>query len=375
MKYGQAMTLRTTFTVAALLLLAVSAFAQTSTGDDSAEQPVDEHHNAVGEDPGTGSDHDRMALHDRIRDRIHDAPGLSTTDRRQMMQHLDTCLQLGLRDDQIEGLFPMGGSDRRMNAQDLMTAQEQVIRAAHSGMPADLLADKFREGRMKGAAPEAIGGAMHRMEEHMVAAHQQMNHAIANGVTPSGDEWTDRHLHRGLALDMWRGLSDDDLEVLRDHAMQRISGGECSIVEFAAAAETTTEFIEQGVAHQRSRHMVGTSLEQGYSAEEMRQLGQMMRSAGGHGGPTDEMLTWMEQHMAGGEHMDDMTQQMIHMGWLGPRDMHGPGGHSPVDDVMGGPGHPGSGHMGGGDHGGDMQGPGSGSGHDHGSGSMSGSGN
>ncbi len=145
------------------------------------------------------------------------------------------------------------------------------------------------------------------------------------------------------------------------------------MVDFAAAAETATDFIEQGVSRQRSRHMVGTGLERGYSAEEMRQLGHVIRASAGHGGPTDEMLRWMEQHMAAGDHMEHMTQQMIHMGWLGPRDMHGPGGHSPVDDVMGGPGHPGSGHTGDGHHGGDMGGPGSGSGHDHGGGSMGGS--
>jgi hypothetical protein len=54
--------------------------------------------------------------------------------------------------------------------------------------------------------------------------------------------------------------------------------------------------------------------------------------------------------------MDGMVREMMHQGWLGPRDMSGPGGNSPVDNVIGGPGR----------HGGE---PGGGSGSTGGSGS------
>jgi hypothetical protein len=296
------------------------------------------------------------ALHERIQSRIQESPALDAGQREKMERNLERCLHLGMRDYQVEGLFPMPGEHGRMDPAQLLDMQERVLASADSGLPAGLLADKIREGRMKGVAPDVLAGVMQRLETHMSVAHREMGLAVAEGVTPTGNEKAERHLQRGLALDMWRGLHEEDLEQIREHASQRAMHMSCSTIDLAAAAETATELIEQGIEPARARDMVGMGLDQGYSAQEMRQIGQMAMNSTKHGAPPEETLRWMEHQMHNGAQTDEMMRQMMQHGWLGPRDMYGPGGCSPVDDVMGGPGHHyWDGHMGDGwdNHGGD----------------------
>jgi len=279
----------------------------------------------------------------------------------QMENQLERCLRLGLSDDQVEGLFPMPGAGNGMTAANMLRMQERVMAAAEAGLPVDLLADKLREGRMKGAAADAIEAAVVRMEEHARVAQREMRRAVEEGITPHGEEHAERHLQRGLALDMWRGLHEGDLVHLREQARLRARDGSCSTTELAAAAETTTALIEQGLDRQRSREMLGSGLQQGYTAEEMRRLGAMAQAAHRRGGPPEEVLELMEEQVQEGMQLEEMMRQMMRHGWMGPGDMQGHGAHSPVDDVIGGPGHhggeqqmggEGSSGMDGGSHGG-----------------------
>lgn len=302
---------------------------------------------------------DPEQLRDRIRDRIRTADGMDDALRLRMENHLERCLRLGLTDDQVEGLFPMAGPGNGMNAAQMLRMQERVLAGAESGLAVDLLAGKLREGRMKGASPEAIEGAVARMEEHLRFAHHLMRRSVEEGVTPSGNEETERHLQRGMALNMWRGLQEGDLDHLREQARLRARDGSCSTTELAAAAETTTSLIEHGLDRQRSREMLGLGLRQGYTAEEMRRIATMAQA-----GPPEEVLAWLEEHVRQGMGLEEMMQQMMRRGWMGPGDMQGHGAHSPVDDVIGGPWrHGGQQQMGGGDSsGGQGQGSGGGQG-------------
>jgi hypothetical protein len=275
---------------------------------------------------------DPEQLRDRIRDRIRTADGMDDAQRLRMENHLERCLRLGLTDDQVEGLFPMAGPGNGMTATHMLRTQERILAGAESGLAVDLLAGKLREGRMKGASPEAIEGAMARMEEHLRFTHRLMRHSVEDGVTPSGNAETERHLQRGMALNMWRGLHEGDLEHLREQARLRARDGSCSTTELAAAAETTTSLIEQGFDRQRSREMLGLGLSQGYTAEEMRRIAAMAQA-----GPPEEVLAWLEEHVQQGTQVEEMMRRMMRHGWMGPGDMHGHGGHSPVDDVIGGP--------------------------------------
>ena len=218
---------------------------------------------------------------------------------------------------------------------------------------------------MKGVDPASIDRAMDRLQQHLRAAHREMNRAIEGGVTASPDVATARQLQRGIAMDLWRGLHEEDLEQLQLRARERARVRNCSMVDLAAAAETTTDLIESGVERRRSREMTGAADEQGYSAREIREMGHVVRVAARHGGPPEDMVGWMENRLRYGDSMEGMVREMMHHGWLGPRDMSGPGGNSPVDNVLGGPGYHGGGQ--GGDPGGDPGGGNPGNGNQNGS--------
>jgi hypothetical protein len=310
---------------------------------------------AAGQDQTTEPDQ----LRQRIRDRIRAESGMEEAQMTRMENHLERCLRLGLSDDQVEALFPMPGAG--MAAANMLRMQARVMAAAEEGLAVDLLAGKMREGRMKGAAADAIETAVERMEQHLRIAQREMRRAVEEGVTPNGEEQAERHLQRGLALDMWRGLHEGDLAHLREQARLRARDGSCTTTELAAAAETTTVLIEQGQDPERSREMLGLGLRQGYTAEEMRRLGAMARAAHRRGGPPEEVLAMLGEQMQQGAQLEEMMRQMMRHGWMGPGDMQGHGAHSPVDDVIGGPGHhggephsggEGSGGMNGGSHGG-----------------------
>jgi hypothetical protein len=231
----------------------------------------------------------------------------------------------------------MPGARSRMSATELSRMQQRVLAAAEEGMAADLMAAKLREGRMKGAAPEAIEAAVTQMETHLRFAQREMRRAAAEGVTPNEDPARERHLQRGLALDMWRGLGEGDLTHLREQARLRAMDGSCSTTELAAAAETATVLMEQNQDRQRVRDMLGEGLRQGYTAEEMRRIGAMAQAAHRRGGPPEEVLTMLEEQLQQGAPLEEMTRQMMRQGWMGPGDVQGHGVHSPVDDVIGGP--------------------------------------
>jgi hypothetical protein len=151
-------------------------------------------------------------------------------------------------------------------------------------------------------------------------------------------------------MNMWRGLREDDLDQLRVQARDRARERDCSTVELAAAAETATDLIDSGIGHDQATDVMGAALKQGYSAREMRELGHAVRVTAQRGGPPEEMVGWVQSRLRSGDPMQRMVREMMNHGWLGPRDMSGPGGNSPVDNVVGGPGRHGGGDRDGGGH-------------------------
>lgn len=303
---------------------------------------------------------DRSRLREQVRERIAQDPSLDAGQRERMQQNLERCLSLGLGDKQIEALFPIEGPHGETPSRHMLRWQEQVMAAAEAGLAEDLLTDKLLEGRMKGVDGMSIDRAMDRLQGHLATAHREMARAVADGVAAGPDDATDRQLQRGMAMDLWRGLHEEDLEQLRERARERARDGSCSMVDLAAAAETTTDLIESGLERARSREMTGAAIAQGYSAREIRELGHVVRVTARRGAPPEEMVEWLENRLRYGASMEGMVREMMHHGWLGPRDMSGPGGSSPVDNVIGGPGRHGSGD------GGDRRGGHSGSGHQNG---------
>ena len=344
--------------VAALAALAVIAMltgialAQTQ-GSTARNREREEIRSAAQEPAGD-------ALRDRIRDRIEKEEGLQDNEREQLRQNLAECKQLGLNDETVAALF-----DGSEPLQKQLRNQERVLAMAKEGLPYEPVMQKFQEGRRKGVNDEALDGACARMEEQVRAANRIMERARERGVTP-GDADAERRRTGEMAMQMWRGLNEQDGDQLCERARLRLRDGSCTTEDLTAAAETAAKLKEMGIEHRRAVEFAGEALQQGYSAREMRQLSWMVMTAHVHGGPRNEVLDTLERGMRGQREFASMMQEMWQHGWMGPADEQGRHGHGGgIDDATGGgPGgsdHKGhEGGMGGSQQGGGQQGGGSG---------------
>jgi hypothetical protein len=292
----------------------------------------------------------RDQLYSHYMDRVNEYDSTSDQQRDRLRQNLKDCLVLDLPQDQLDTLFPVQRA--RYSTQAQLKMQNAVLALAREGMPTDLLCGKIAEGTMKNAPESALEGAVARMEGFTKHAHQYLNQARQEGFEGAGDFQIQRQLERGVALNMWRGLQEGELDQLRDRAKDRLRDGSCSLVDLAAASETATELKELGVSSDRALGLCGDALQQGYRGQEMRQIGHMFMAAHMNGENDEQLCDALQMRIRQREQLGQMMEYMQGQGWMGPEQMgHDYGGGSPVDEVMGG-GH----------HGDGMNGDGSGSG-------------
>jgi uncharacterized membrane protein YgcG len=342
-----------------------AAVEQNESPDRTRQQSVEQ--TRLGDGSG---DRAREQDRQRIRDRIDAASTLSAQERARMHQNLDACLAHGAEVGELGAIFPGAGPGTALSAQSMLRLQERVRTMLQDGLCAEAVVDKVREGRMKRVPEARLEHAAERMQQHVRAAHHQLKQARHQGADSSDDPLRENALVKGLALNLWRGLEEGDIERLRDRARRRDGG--CSTTDLAAAAETATQLRELGIEGSRAVDLAGEALQRGYSAREMRQLGFMVMATHMHGGPPDEVLKHLEEGVGHHRDLGEISRNMMQWGWMGPSDTgHGHGGHSPVDDVLGG--GPGGHHGGSGDGGG--HGGGGGGGGDDGTGGHHGGGN
>jgi hypothetical protein len=343
-------------TTLALLLTLATTTALAQDQDRTRDQVQDQLrlHDGTGDQQG---DPDRLQLRQQIRDGIAEAPGLSAEERGQMTQNLETCLQLGLGERELKTLFPAGEASDPLQARTRLRLQNRVLAAAGEGLPTEPVLAKIQEGLMKGAPEHALEQAALRMEAHVRTANRVMTQAVQDGVEPTGDPTRTRQLVRQMAQNMWSGLNEGDMEQLRQQARLRLRDGSCGVEELAAATETAVQLNAEGLQRARAVRLAGEALQQGYTAQEMRQLRFMVLANHQNGGPVDEIAGDLERCLGEGMGWQEMAQHMFQAGWMGPGEEHEPGGHNPIDDAGGGPGdhqggsggqHGGGGGMGGG---------------------------
>ena len=335
---------------------------------------------------GGGEGGDSWQIRQNYHQAIHMNPDLTAAEQRRMAENLDACLDLNLSETQLNALFPSGRGNQSIAASELLRVQDQVIAVAREGLPVEPMVEKVQEGGLKGVQGQSLEHAVGRMGNHLRTAHRVMADAVTAGVGPALDVGEEQRLTREMARSMSHGVDAGGLEHLRDQARMRAHDGGCSLAELTAAATTASMMHGEGVDVDRAVHMTGEALRMGYAADEMMNMGQMMMDNHRQGGALEEIVTDLEYCLADGMHPEEMTEHMMQEGWMGPGDMHGPGGHHMIDDMGGGgPGHHGDmgdgGHHGGGmgdddhdgggmgddDHGGGMGGGSGGGGH-HGGG-------
>lgn len=270
-------------------------------------------------------------LHRRIRDRIENEEGLQDQERERLRQHLGECNQLGLNDEVLAALF-----SEEEPLQKQIRTQERVLAMAREGIPVEPLAQKIQEGRRKGAGEQAMERVCNRMEEHLRTSHRFMLRLREDGIESGNPEAERRHT-REMAMHMWHGLEEGDMEQLRERARLRQRDGSCTTEDLTVAAETATQIKEMGIERQRAVKLTGEALQNGYNTREMRQLGWMIMTAYMHGGPPEDVVDTVEDGIRHRHQLSQMMQQMWQQGWMGPADQHG--GHGPMDGAPGsGPG-------------------------------------
>lgn len=311
----------------------------------------------VAEPPAGQGDMTRDQTRDRIHDRINDAQHLTDQQRQRMHQNLNACLEMNLPAPMLEGLFPEAGG-APMSGEDMIGLQERVMTAARDGMPVEPMLAKIQEGRTKGVPAPVLQRACDRMNECLHAADRIMRQSRENGIAPPDDPAQRRRVHQDMAMQVWRGITEDGYGELREQARLRLRDGTCDMSDLAAAGETATRLQEEGVDPHRAVRVVGDALRRGYRSQDMAQLQHMVVNRQRAGRTLDGFMGDMEYCLGTGMQAGQMYNYMMQHGWMGPGHMNGPWGSQDMDNV-GGPGHHGGGGSDdGGHHGGQQSGDG-----------------
>jgi hypothetical protein len=117
---------------------------------------------------------------------------------------------------------------------------------------------------------EVLERACDQMEGNVRTANQFMKRAHEDGVE-TGNEDAERRQTREMAMNMWRGLNEEEMDQIRERARLRLRDGSCSTEELTAAAETATKLKEMGVERKRALRLAGDAL-QCFVSESMGQI-------------------------------------------------------------------------------------------------------
>ena len=343
-----------TVTLAALfILLSLAGSVATIQAQDPAPDPDQERIRTQQRLQDGEGDQVRLQLREGMGAGIETEPGLTARERQTLHTNLERCLALDISESDLQTLFPMEGQQQRLSVQTRLRLQNRVMATADKGLPVEPMLAKIQEGRTKGVPEPALERACERMENHLRTAQRVMIRAREAGIDPAGDPVQERRMTREMSQQMWRGMNEEGLDHLCDQARLRLRDGSCSLDDLTAASETATRLHEEGIATDRAVHVVGEALRRGYGTHEMHQLRFMVTARHQQGGPIDGFLADMEYCLGEGMGSQEMYRHMWQNGWMGPGDMHGPGGCNNIDDVgHGGPAHHGG--MGDDDHHGGM---------------------
>lgn len=290
----------------------------------------------------------------RLQERLEAAAQLSAPQRAQMRVNLDACRSLDVPPAEIDALFPghPGGDFEPATA---LRLQSVVLRAARGALPLDPVLAKVREGHMKHAPDEVLVQAGEQIVDDMGAARALLDAGADAGLTPPQDAAQRQAQIRTLSRAMWRGLSEDDAEQLRQRAQERLGAGPCATGDLAAAGEVTVRIREQGGDSDGALRLVGAALVHGYTASDLVELGRLLAGQRLAGADVAALVADLTDQVDQGLAAGALNRYLQQPAWMGPADAPGPGGGpgSPAGDAPG-PGGPGS------------AGPGSGSGSDQG---------
>ena len=332
-----------TSTAVALAVLAGAAW--TASAQSGGATAPDRTREQLQQGPGAGGGEDPIQdqIRDRIQDRIHKASNLTPEERTAMQKNLEACTRAGAASDWLPAVFPGEPGGRQISTRTMLKLQERVRAAAQEGMPVDAVLAKIQEARTKGVPEGNLERVCERMENHVREAQRIVTQAKADGLKPAPDQQRERRMIQELAQHMWRGTSAADVDQLRTRARDRSRDRTCTLEDLTVASETATRLREEGVEARRAVRLTGDALSAGYGAEELRRLQYMMVYRHREQRAVTGLVDDFEHCLGTGMNSAHMYQYMMQHGWMGPGDVHGPGGSNPIDDQGHGPGQPGGG--------------------------------
>ncbi len=282
---------------------------------------------------GSG-DRQGMVTADELRSRIESCPSLDAGQRGAMLGNLEEVLRLGASPVEIEPAFPRHGGELGIDPSAMVRIQDRVRDMLSDGLPPQLLLDKLREGEVKGVPAPMLERAVVQMENNVRRAHRFLSEMPSVGGNHEVDPQHQQMLERHLALNMWSGLEEGDLDHLLDRSRMRETA--CAPSDLVSATDVLTIARQRGMDRDQALDLVGDAIESGYTHQEMRTLGAMMAATemDQHG---DQVRDHLRQGMDHHRDFAEMADEMMSWGWMGPADMDRNGGwHSMMDDWLGG---------------------------------------
>ena len=133
--------------ISGVLVLAVLGFGPSAAWAQNEDPEVDGpkwEENRQGPNGEGEQDKVREQIRERIRERIQTAPDLAETERAEMRANLDACLDLGVSDASLEGIFPGQPGGKKISTQTMLQMQKRVRATAESGLPVEPMLAKVQ---------------------------------------------------------------------------------------------------------------------------------------------------------------------------------------------------------------------------------------
>ena len=176
------------------------------------------------------------------------------------------------RDDIVRLRTARGGA-----AQDVAGLLDQADKATDRGLPAELLANKIKEGLAKGVDPTRIEPVLGRLIGHLDAAQEIVKGYGSRDVTEVSGAARSRAME-ALAEAFARGLTSEEARELERQARQGMA--RLSAESLAAGAKGLAVLKEAGIAVKEGAPLMSEAIHRGFRSSDLADLSRELKRRG-----------------------------------------------------------------------------------------------
>jgi hypothetical protein len=162
-------------------------------------------------------------------------------------------------------------------AADVAALIEQAAKAGERGLPADVLANKIKEGLAKGVEPKRIEPVLGQLIGHLDRAQEVFKEAANRGLAEPGPGPRTRAVET-LAEALARGVTSEEIRDLERQARQ--SQQRLTPEGLAAGAKGLALIKEGGLSTSDGRALVGDAMQRGVRSAELVDLAREIKRRG-----------------------------------------------------------------------------------------------